>query len=343
LLLAFRFPFAKLICGKADGSSRGVVMSRFAILTAVLPVFLVGLLLRQACADEPPVQTARATKFIRLTRDAKTAEPAALETAIVRYRPIAGKGELVVDLIGVVHMGDRDYYRKLNRQFEDYDVLLYELVAPQGTRIPRGGRQSDNPIAMIQKMATVFLGLESQTEAIDYTRENFVHADMSPEEMGEVMRKRGDDGLTIGLGVAADMIRQMNVQAMKEKEKPARGEDGDLFSLLTDPQGPTKMKRVLAEQLASMDDPSAGIGQTLNRILVSDRNQAAMRVFQKELAKGHKKIGIFYGAAHMPDFDQRLRADFGLRPVATQWLSAWDLNRENQSLEGLLFKLLIEQ
>lgn len=315
--------------------------ARFATVAFLGVSLFTGLVLGRVAAQD---QKANDTKFIRLTRDLKNSEPVALETAIVRYRAASGEGAVTVDLIGAVHMGDRDYYRKLNRQFEDYDVLLYELVAPKGTRIPQGGRKSDNPLAMIQKMASLYLGLDSQTECIDYTRENFVHADMSPEEMAEVMRKRGDDGLTIGLGVAADMLRQMNVQALKEKEKPGRQtEEGDLFALLGDPKGPAKMKRILAEQLANMEDPNGGIGQTLSRILVSDRNQAAMRVLQNEMAKGRKKIGIFYGAAHMPDFDTRLKADFGMRPVTTQWLTAWDLRREGQSLEGLLFKLLTDQ
>ena len=76
------------------------------------------------------------TQFLRVTNDA-SGEPLALQTAITRYRP--AKGDLVVDLIGAVHIGEREYYRQLNTQFELYDVVLYELVAPQGTRADAGG------------------------------------------------------------------------------------------------------------------------------------------------------------------------------------------------------------
>lgn len=300
---------------------------------------------RASAQDDKP-HTQASPKFIRLNRD-RDNTPIALQTATVRYRPSAGDDRVVVDLIGVVHMGDRDYYRKLERQFKDYDVLLYELVAPRGTRVPRGGR-SDNPLALILKLATAYLGLEMQTEAIDYSADNFVHADMSPDEMAEVMRKRGDDGLTIALGVAADMLRQMNVQQQKDaarqgKDKDREPEIEDILELLASPEGPGKIKRALAEQLASLDDPGAGIGQTLSRILVADRNQAALRVLDKEIARGRKKIGIFYGAAHMPDFDVRLRADFGLRPVSSQWHTAWDLRRPGAGIEGLLFRLLMDR
>ena len=71
--------------------------------------------------------------------------------------------------------------------------------------------------------------------------------------------------------------------------------------------------------------PEGSLGPTITRILVADRNQAALKVFQKELAQGKKKIGILYGAAHMPDFEKRLREDFGLKRAGEQWLTAWDL------------------
>ena len=76
--------------------------------------------------------------------------------------------------------------------------------------------------------------------------------------------------------------------------------------------------------------------------LIDDRNQAAMRVLGKELAKGKKKLGIFYGAAHMPYFEKRLRDEYDLVPVSTHWLRAWDLELRERNLEDLLFRLLEE-
>src|SRR5262245_35840287 len=78
--------------------------------------------------------------FVRVRRDAQK-QPVALETAIVRYVPASGESGLVVELVGAVHVGDRSYYDQLNKEMEQYDVLLYELVAPPGTRIPKGGKR----------------------------------------------------------------------------------------------------------------------------------------------------------------------------------------------------------
>ena len=86
------------------------------------------------------------TRYIQLKRD-KAGKAEALQTAVVRFVPESGDSEIIVDLIGAVHVGDRLYYQKLNKLFENYDVLLYELVAPEGTVIPKGGkRESTNPL-----------------------------------------------------------------------------------------------------------------------------------------------------------------------------------------------------
>ena len=69
-----------------------------------------------------------------------------------------------------------------------------------------------------------------------------------------------------------------------------------------------------------------------------------MKVFQREIAGGRKKIAIFYGAAHMPDFAERLQGEFGLMRSDTRWLTAWDLtagaNVDRVSPLSLFLKLL---
>jgi hypothetical protein len=309
-------------------------------LTAVLIVGLVTPLWAQAPTGQKPVRKAAAAKFVRIVHD-EDKDPVALETATVRYVSASGEGDLVVDLIGVVHIGDREYYKKLNKQFQQYDVLLYELVAPQGARVPKGGK-SDNPLAMVQGLMKSVLALESQTELIDYSKKNFVHADLSPSEMAEAIKKRGDTGVTLALSIAADLLRQQNLQEQNKPKANGKQEpDLDLLSMLFDPDAAVKMKRMMAGQLAAMTAGETGLGPTLNTILISDRNAAAMKVFQKELAQGRKKIGIFYGAAHMPDFDRRLREEFALRMQSTHWLTAWDMRiRPRGGLEELLKQLL---
>jgi hypothetical protein len=65
-----------------------------------------------------------------------------------------------------------------------------------------------------------------------------------------------------------------------------------------------------------------------------------MKVLKKEIDRGQKKIAIFYGAAHMPDFEKRLRDELGLVPVSTTWMPAWDLRLRERGVEELLFRVL---
>jgi hypothetical protein len=281
------------------------------------------------------------SRYLRILRD-KEGAPTALQTSIVRFVPASGDGDLVVDLVGAVHIGDASYYNTLNKQFDQYDVVCYELVAEKGKeRIPKGGRKdSDNPLAMVMDLAKRFLDLKSQVEAIDYTKDNFVHADMSPDEMWAAIRKRGDDGLTLMLSITADLLREQNRKAQQAEEDPKplpkHLEEFD-WSLLLDAKGPIKLKRVFAE---NFDEETAltGLGSTMNTILIKDRNQAALKVFQQQMVKGKKRIAIFYGAAHMPDFEERLIKDYGLKRQGSHWLTAWDMKIDDDRVQEL-FKL----
>ena len=124
-----------------------------------------------ANAPRSGVQKFEPTQFIRLQRDEKK-QPIALETAIVRYGPAKGEGDLTVDLVGAVHIGDKEYYKKLNKQLQQYDVVLYELVAQPGTVIPKGGRKKDDPLSLVMQVVKMVLDLDMQTERIDYTKKN---------------------------------------------------------------------------------------------------------------------------------------------------------------------------
>jgi hypothetical protein len=86
-----------------------------------------------------------------------------------------------------------------------------------------------------------------------------------------------------------------------------------------------RLRRLMAEQFTDMDALTAAFGGEEGSTLITDRNAAALQILRHEMGKGNRHIAIFYGAAHMDDFDRRLRADFGLQPGETLWLEAWDL------------------
>ena len=264
--------------------------------------------------------------FIRLLRDER-GDPVSLDTSVVHYRerhPAAGRAPLEVDLVGAVHVGNGSYYALLDRLFRDYDAVLYELVAPDNARIPQKGRKPSGMIGSAQHGLTGVLGLEFQLEKVDYTAANFVHADLSPKEFDAAMERRGESWWS--------MFGKMMREGMKRAERDAGRGGGDvgvgeLFGMLfsSDAARAVRLRRMMAEQFTDMDVLTSAFGGEDGSTLITDRNAAALEVLGEQIKAGRRRIAIFYGAAHMEDFDRRLRTDFGLEPVETDWVEAWDL------------------
>ncbi|MBX9790104.1 MAG: hypothetical protein K2Y37_14400 [Pirellulales bacterium] len=306
-------------------------------------------------------------RFLRVTRDDE-GDAVALETAIVRYVPrgasdpapqvverqtersggaapadadsaatkpaeeleaFAPPADLVVDLIGAVHIGERAYYEQINREFKNYEVVLYELVAPPGTRIPKGGAASAHPVAMLQGGMKSMLGLESQTELVDYQAENLVHADMSPEELNRSMEARGDGFMAMFFRMLGQSIaQQARDQVLRQSgaKLPRRASQTDLLAALLNPnRGAGGLKQMLADQFENMEETMRALEGPQGSSLISERNKVALAELRKQVQEGKRRIAVFYGAGHLPDLERRLLDDHGLKRSAERWLQAWDL------------------
>ena len=55
------------------------------------------------------------------------------------------------------------------------------------------------------------------------------------------------------------------------------------------------------------------------------RNERAVEVLREQLDSGARRVGIFFGVAHMPDLEDRLLDDIGLVYEKTTWIDAWQL------------------
>ncbi|HWB14217.1 MAG TPA: hypothetical protein VG826_33630 [Pirellulales bacterium] len=257
-------------------------------------------------------------KYIRLIRDDK-GRPLELQTAIVRFvaDDEVHKG-LEVDLVAAVHIGETSYYEELNKQFGGYDALLYELVAPEGTRVPKGGAKSDHPVSRLQTGMKNLLDLDFQLDHVDYQSKNFVHADMSPDSFSKSMNERGES-------IWALVFRMLG-QSLAEQNKGEKSVDAELLLALFDKNRALALKRVLAEQFEDLEGMMSAFNGPDGSTLITERNKRALEVLGKEIGSGKKRLAIFYGAGHMPDMARRLIADFKLKPASESWVTAWDLH-----------------
>ncbi|HVX14380.1 MAG TPA: hypothetical protein VHC22_24550 [Pirellulales bacterium] len=268
-------------------------------------------------AKEEVSETSPTGKYIRLVRD-DNRKPLELQTAIVRFVSAdESRPQLSVDLIAAVHVGEKSYYERLNEQFADYDALLYELVAPEGTRVPKGGVKSNHPVSRLQTAMKDLLALDFQLDHVDYQSKNFVHADMSPETFSKSMNDRGES-------IWALLFRMLG-QSLAEESKGG-SVDGELLLALFDKNRALALKRVLAVQFEDLEGAMSAFNGPDGSTLITERNKRALEVLGKEIAAGKKHLAIFYGAGHMPDMAKRLMADFNLRPAREEWVTAWDLH-----------------
>ncbi len=307
-------------------------MVRHWLLAALCAALLVGSASwAQERAAAPEVKPAKAKarpasadQFMRVRKDAK-GQPLSMDTAVVSYVLADGsKPDVQVDLVGAVHVGDKAYYDGLNKLFESYDVVLYELVAPEGTRIPKDGRKnggSGHPIGAMQDGLKSLLDLDHQLDCIDYTKDNFVHADMSPEEFAKTMADRGESFM--------QMFFRLMGAGLAQQGQGGTSDAAILMALFASPAERThRLKVEFAKQMGSMEGQMAAINGENGSTIITERNRKAFEVLDRELKGGKKKIAVFYGAGHLPDMEERLLKDFQMKRSSHKWLTAWSLAKK---------------
>ncbi|HZD52808.1 MAG TPA: hypothetical protein VE175_07150 [Woeseiaceae bacterium] len=309
--------------------SRGSKAMRDVFRMILMGAVLAGSL--ASAADSPSALPAAAlrTSFARIARD-EYGGPLALQTAIVTYAPAAAPQDFTVDLIGAVHVADRAYYQDLNERFRDYDALLFEMVVrDKAQALPEVGSATGGTsfISVVQNGMKDVLGLSYQLDEIDYTARNFVHADLSSAMLLQSMSDRGESLYTY--------FWRLVFNALDEYAKDPMGtQDWRLLSGLVASGNDDALKVVVAEELiASMNSDDVFGGENGSAIIAA-RNEHAFGVLAQQIDGGAKHIGIFYGVAHMADFEERLLNDLRLEKTQTRWLDAWRFARSERQTEN---------
>jgi hypothetical protein len=269
--------------------------------------------------------------FVRFVREGDGGH---LDTAITTYRNAAGV-ELI--LFGAVHIADPACYETLNDRFTRCDALLYELVGPENYRPKKGEDRGFNPISLLQNGLKNSLELGFQLDGIDYSAGNFVHADMTKKEFEKSMEERGESLLSIMWNMMQQGMARQLENAEAGTEQPYA--QVDLVKAFQNGEGRHTLRMLFASQLEEIETMAAGKGEK-GSTLLEGRNEKCLAVLQREIAAGKKKLGIYYGAAHLPHMERRLVEDLGFKKVDHEWLVAWDCRkRPDKKLDRELLKL----
>ena len=266
-------------------------------------------------AGEAANKPAEAQPYLRFEEKAKGA---ALEVGVIRLQH--KETGALVDLMGAVHIGDAAYYQQLNKEFKAYDAVLYEMVKPAKLDPAQFQNRPPSSVGMMQTFMQKQLDLAYQLDEVDYTAKNFVHADMTVKQFRKRQEARGESMFKLMFKLMKeDMARRAN------KKKGADISSAELLRALLNPNRSVELKYLLARQFNEMERLTAGLNDEKGSVILTDRNKVALKVLARELAAGKKKLAIFYGAAHLPDLEERMVEKMGFERKATRWVTAWKL------------------
>jgi hypothetical protein len=270
-------------------------------------------------ADKKDALDNEPAQWMRFSEDGKG--NGKLEVGIGTYKNDDG---VVVHLVGAVHIADKKYYDELNKTFEGYDALLYEMVKPANAGAPKPGQKGKSWVSFLQRFMKDQLDLEFQLDGVNYQAKNFVHADLDAETFEKLQAERGES--IFGL-MLQNMIKEFAKSFDQNNPNAKKGQDMGLMDLIdafSAPDAPKRLKMILGRNFGQMEDQMAGFQGT---VLVTERNKAALNVLKEQVRAGKKNIGIFYGAAHMPEMESRL-ALMGFKRTGMEYKVAWDIKDE---------------
>lgn len=248
-----------------------------------------------------------------------------LEIPIVTYGKPGWDGSL--DFVGAVHLAEPTYYADLNKRFQTYDAVLFELIADPDRIAQVGSKNNTSILGTVQRKMADMLGMMFQLDGINYQAPNFVHADVTPAEMAKAMAARGESFSQL----LWRMVKLSFDPEVQKKMKRTGFEGNELDGinpvalLMRDPtpEEQVKLRKFLAHGLSASDDFFKMLEGDNGSSIISDRNQAALRVLKHEIESGKKHLALFYGVGHLPDMDAHLKQDFGMRIEKVEWIRAW--------------------
>jgi hypothetical protein len=253
-----------------------------------------------------------------------------LQVPIVHYERgglLSGRDR--VEFVGAIHLGEPAYYKALNERFAKYDSVLFELVADPELLGDRTVQREESMLGVIQKALAGILGLVFQLEGINYSAGNFVHADLSPQQLMNAMSARGESVGSLLLRIfklSFDPKIKEEMERSGFKEPELEGINPIMIAL----RGPTeaeraKIKLFFAQGLVSSEVFMKALQGDKGIALIDDRNAAVIAATKDELSQGKRLLAIFYGVGHLPDLHKRLTEELGFSITEVEWVEAWNL------------------
>ena len=244
-----------------------------------------------------------------------------LETSIRSFTH--AESGTTVDLVGAIHVAEKDYFDGIKAHLDSLDCVLYEAV------VPAKGSQPSPHLALLRKAYRIMadeLGLAYQMETIDYKNlpATWEHCDMTEDEVAEC------GGLLYREWVRNSRLYKDVIDALDSEM------DGAVQQVNTMRPAPGGMLSPLKTLAAKRLVHSAGnpllqkVGLLVpdvilgTGVILEKRNAVVRSRLEEITAAGEgKHVGVFFGALHLPDIEKYLVDELGYEHTSTTWMPAW--------------------
>lgn len=268
------------------------------------------------------------------------------ETTLIVHKPAAHRYELLtpiacyehpetgrqVDLIGMIHLAQPDYFRRINRLLGQYDKILFEMVGgedvPELVRLLREPVTTEENLERIREISEKVMksqhlisringwfqmrvsqraGLSDQSSLIDYGRANMVFADMTAEQYDAAMNRDPNAVLKSFKELFFMEGMPLGDQIISTYQMLFGAEPAAQYSMLA---------------FCSYPGPE---GEDENSVIIAQRNAVCVSVLDRETVDPQlKRVAVLYGALHLPGIDRMLR-ERGYRLRAVRWMRALEV------------------
>ena len=276
--------------------------------------------------------------YLRITRS--NSNVVQLQVAVRKFVPARRSGPAIW-LTGASHIGDSNYFAALQKHLDEQALVLFEGISdfhhkgesarPAAIDSEPHGAGETNAAAeesSLQLSLARSLGLDFQLQAIDYRRPHFRNSDLSMQQLQRLMADSQSGG-----GKTSEQFQRL-MQIMDESTFLGGLAKVVVSVLGSSPKLQAITRLALIETIGQIKgDISQMKGLPpemtgLLKVLIQSRNQAVVDDLKAEL-KGKNRprtISVLYGAGHMDDLEQRLRAQLKYRPVEQFWLTAFSVD-----------------
>lgn len=266
--------------------------------------------------DLPKIYQAHRGEYVRTIQSGT--DTFSLQTGSRVFRK-AGSAD--IDLIGAIHAAEPAYYQELTSDLHKASLVLYEGVSDANQpRYTEKQRNKATEKSAYNRLANS-QGLVSQHRAIPYAQKNYRNCDMNFQEMQQTLQRE------IAQGGSKGQAAQQAYDELNSVNTAVRGNNfmlNAVIGLIGSNHALKSRARFMLVSMGAGNSDDLGSSRRLQTLMIQDRNAHVISELQKTLRNepNQRRIALFFGAAHLPDFEKRLLR-LGYRPAGpVRWHNA---------------------